>query len=54
MEKYEESINDISNTATDILVNQEQQSGQLKTLMRKSSDNENLCKERLEESDASK
>lgn len=54
LERHLETVNDISNTATDVLVNQEQQFGQLKTLIRKTSDIEDLCKENLDTCDASK
>lgn len=54
LERHKETVNDISNTAAGIIVNQEQQSRQLKTLIRKSSDIENLCKESISECDTSK
>lgn len=54
LERHEETINDISNTASDISVNQEHRSEQLKTLIRKFSDIENLCKESLDTCEYSK
>lgn len=54
LEMQEETVRGISDIGADILVNQEQQSDQLITLIRTSSDIENLCKECLDECDTLK